>query len=198
MLLTATSNSFFPTTELLVAAPVVSFVARCNTFSRGQCRTRQNMPRQFIPIARTGHARSQGRIRTLLSASELLCASTKSMLRCLHEYCHAIHARSPSTFLFIPLKGTLATLVKNGHGFVGGSDLDLHKIGLTVLTFRTGGAGAIDILPGRFAAQDVHVIGSAAAGVARGYIRTNGNPLRRLGRYRTRVRTGAAKEMIRH
>lgn len=90
---------------------------------------------------------------------------------------NAMISSSSQAFLFIPLKGTLATLVKDGHGFIGGSNLDLHKIGLPVLTFRTRGAGAIDILPSGFATQDVHVVGSAATCVTGGYIRANGNPL---------------------
>ena len=57
--------------------------------------------------------------------------------------------------LLIPLKGTLTTLVENRHGFIRRSDLDLHKEGLTVLTFGARSTGTIDILPRRFAAQDV-------------------------------------------
>jgi hypothetical protein len=54
-----------------------------------------------------------------------------------------------SKILFVvPLMATFDTFVKYRHRFIGGSDLNLHKVRLVVITGGTDGHGTINIFPG--------------------------------------------------
>jgi hypothetical protein len=50
---------------------------------------------------------------------------------------------------------TLYTFVEDTHGFIRGSNLHLHKVGLVVITGGTDGHGPIDVFPGRRAPENV-------------------------------------------
>ena len=59
-------------------------------------------------------------------------------------------------FLFvIPLPPTLDTFVKDTHGFIGGPDLDLGKVGLRMVTGGTDGRRPIDMFPGGGSAENI-------------------------------------------
>lgn len=65
-----------------------------------------------------------------------------------------LHPYQTSLFV-IPLVTTVHTFVKDTHGFIRRSQLDLQKVGRPVTTLGARGLSSIHMFPGGFAAQNV-------------------------------------------
>jgi hypothetical protein len=59
------------------------------------------------------------------------------------------------TLSIIPLMTTLDTFVKHTHGFIGTSNLHLHKVCIIMIARGTYGPRSIDVFPRSGSAQDI-------------------------------------------
>ena len=82
----------------------------------------------------------------------------------MNNYTSKIHETISVSFLiffllFIPLKGAYGAFVKDRHGFIGGTNLDLTKVGRDQsATFGTIHGRPIDIFPGRRSPEYIQVL----------------------------------------